>query len=189
MTVQLHEYQVKRCCMKGQLSCSKLACELWQSVQPYTFGWALELVSECDIIESATPQKSRWLIMVIELSGRNLVWNHMSDFKIEQARSASSIWNHKYDFRPKLHDTKFNYHFMTPILKSHSCLSIWIFIYPFQDTRLFLEKGKFGQQKLPNPPPPKWLFVALSFPAIWLASVGKPWNLIGYYYFIFILMG
>ena len=31
---------------------------------------------------------------------------------ISQARSASSIWNHKYDFRPKLHDTKFNYHFI-----------------------------------------------------------------------------
>ena len=24
-----------------------------------------------------------------------------------------------YDFRPKLHKTKFNYHFITPILKSH----------------------------------------------------------------------
>ena len=31
---------------------------------------------------------------------------------IEHARSASSIWNLKYDFRPKLHDTKFNYHFI-----------------------------------------------------------------------------
>ena len=28
------------------------------------------------------------------------------------------IWNHKYDFRPKLHDTRFNYHFITSILKS-----------------------------------------------------------------------
>ena len=27
------------------------------------------------------------------------------------------IWNHKYDFRPKLHDTRFNYHFITSILK------------------------------------------------------------------------
>ena len=28
------------------------------------------------------------------------------------------ISNHKYDFRPKLHDTEFNYHFITSILKS-----------------------------------------------------------------------
>ncbi len=50
----------------------------------------------------------------------NLVWNHTRDFKIERARSASSIWNHKYDFRPKLHDTKFNYHFIMSILKSQN---------------------------------------------------------------------
>ena len=31
----------------------------------------------------------------------------------------SAIRNHKYDFRLKLHDTKFNYHFITPIVKSH----------------------------------------------------------------------
>ena len=61
--------------------------------------------------------------MIIELSRkRNLVWNHMHEFKIEQARSASSIrfWNHNYDFRPKLHDTKINYHFIKSTLKSHS---------------------------------------------------------------------
>ena len=38
----------------------------------------------------------------------NLGWNHTRDFKIERARSASSILNHKYDFTPKLHDPKFN---------------------------------------------------------------------------------
>ena len=43
------------------------------------------------------------LIMVIELS---------------QVHSAHLIWNHKYDFRPKLHGTRFNYHFITSILKS-----------------------------------------------------------------------
>ena len=58
----------------------------------------------------------------------NLVWNHTPDFKIERVRSASSIWNHKHDFRPKLHDTKFNSHFITPILKSHS-LFVYIDIY------------------------------------------------------------
>ena len=50
----------------------------------------------------------------------NLVWNHTRDFKIERARSASSIWNHKYDFRAKLHDPKFNYHIIKSILKSHN---------------------------------------------------------------------
>ena len=30
------------------------------------------------------------------------------------------ICNHKFDFRPKLHDTKCNYHFITFILKSTS---------------------------------------------------------------------
>ena len=48
----------------------------------------------------------------------NLGWNNTRDFKINQACSASSIWNHKYDFRPKLHDTRFNYHFIASILKS-----------------------------------------------------------------------
>ena len=54
----------------------------------------------------------------------NLVWNHTRDFKIERARSASSIWNHKYDFRPKLHDPKFNYHFIRYILKSHNFMAL-----------------------------------------------------------------
>ena len=53
----------------------------------------------------------------------NLVWNHTQDFKIEQERSASSIRNHKYDSRPKLHDTKFNYHYITSILKSQNLVS------------------------------------------------------------------
>ena len=58
--------------------------------------------------------------MVIELSGMQFGLKSYAWFKIERARSVSSIWNLKYDFRPKLHDTKFNYHFITPILKLHS---------------------------------------------------------------------
>ena len=54
----------------------------------------------------------------------NLVWNHTRDFKIERARSASSIWNHKYNFRPKLHSTQFNYHFIKSILKSHNFMAL-----------------------------------------------------------------
>ena len=57
-----------------------------------------------------------------------MVRNHTRDFKIERAHSASSICNHKYDFRPKLHDLKFNCHFITSILKSHmgGAVAIWL---------------------------------------------------------------
>ena len=67
--------------------------------------------------------------MVVELIGVQLiwsetgVWNHARDFKIGLARGASSSWNDKYYFRPKLHDTKFNYHLITAILKSQNSLS------------------------------------------------------------------
>ena len=53
--------------------------------------------------------------MVIELSG--------VQFGLKSYAWFSSIWNHKYDFRPKLHDTKFNYHFITSILKSQNLVS------------------------------------------------------------------
>ena len=52
----------------------------------------------------------------------------MHDFKIKQGRSTSSIWKHKYDFRPKLHDTKFNHHFITAILKSQNSASTNIYL-------------------------------------------------------------
>ena len=42
------------------------------------------------------------------------------DYKIGRAHSASSIWNHKYELRPKLHDMKFNYHFIKAILKTQN---------------------------------------------------------------------
>ena len=53
----------------------------------------------------------------------NLVWNHIHDFKIERTHNASSIWNQKYDFRPKLHDPKFNWHFIRSILRSHNLIN------------------------------------------------------------------
>ena len=52
---------------------------------------------------------------------RKSYMSYMTDFKIEQARSTTSICNHKYDFRPKLHDTGFNNHFITSIPKSPKC--------------------------------------------------------------------
>ena len=59
--------------------------------------------------------------MVIELSGVQFGLK-TRDFKIERARSASSIWNHKYDFRPKLYDPKIKCHFIRFILKSHNLI-------------------------------------------------------------------
>ena len=40
---------------------------------------------------------------------------HNNTFK-NRAGGASLIWNQRYDFRPKLHNSKFNYHFITSIL-------------------------------------------------------------------------
>jgi len=34
------------------------------------------------------------------------------------------VWNHEHDFRPKLHDTKFNCHFIRSILKSHDFIAL-----------------------------------------------------------------
>ena len=74
----------------------------------------------------------------------------MCDFKIKRAGRASSIWNHKYDFRPKQHDTKFNYHFITPILKSQSfivninILFLLLHIFHFDG----LKKGCHLEQKM-----------------------------------------
>ena len=78
----------------------------------------------------------------------NLVWNHTRDFKIGGARSASSIRNHKYDFRPKLHDTKFNYHFITAILKSQNSISTNILLserrYSFAKLKKFTDLYGWG---------------------------------------------
>ena len=56
--------------------------------------------------------------MVIELSGVQFGLKSTRDYKIARPRSGSAICNHKFDFSPKLHDTKFNFHFIIFILKS-----------------------------------------------------------------------
>ena len=71
----------------------------------------------------------------------NLVWNRTRDFKIGGARCACSIWNHKYDFRPKRHDTKFNYHFIKAILKSQNSISTNILL--SERRYSFAKLGKF----------------------------------------------
>ena len=60
--------------------------------------------------------------MVIELS-----WSVQFGVK-SYARMRDSIWNHEYDIRPKLHDMKFNYHFITAILKSQNLVSTNIYL-------------------------------------------------------------
>jgi len=69
----------------------------------------------------------------------NLVWNHMWDFKIKWALSACLIWNYKYDFRPKLHDPKFNCHFITSILISHNLIAYKIQTTRFWSVPLYIE--------------------------------------------------
>ena len=118
----------------------------------------------------------------------NLSWNHTRDFKIEWACSASSIWNHKYDFRPKLYDTRFNYHSIASILKSPkyrtwsvqtfywcSTEPVWKFIH------LLGGKSKsFGNKscKICH-----MILFVFHFPAIWSVTLNKPWNLIGRFVF------
>ena len=43
---------------------------------------------------------------------------------IELSEVQFGLKSHKYDFRPKLHDPKFNYHFIRSILKSHNFMAL-----------------------------------------------------------------
>ena len=56
--------------------------------------------------------------MVIELSGVQFDLKSYTWF-----RALVQFEINKYDFRPKLHETKFNYHFITSILKSQKLVS------------------------------------------------------------------
>ena len=50
--------------------------------------------------------------------------------------------DHKYDFRPNLRDTKFNYHFISPILKSRSFSdNLNIYLYSFLEIRFLILMG------------------------------------------------
>ena len=109
----------------------------------------------------------------------NLGYNHLRDFKIERACSASSIWNHKYDFRPKLHDTRFNYHFITSILKfpnkglGQFKYFIDAVVSRSENSSIFWgDKVRVLETK-----------VAKFFSAIWSVTLNKSWNLIGCFVF------
>ena len=85
-------------------------------------------------------------------------------FKIERALSASLIWNHKYDVRPKLHDPKFNYHFIRSILKSQYLIAQIHEVQDFGQYQYLLNQvAKFAKQ---------WLFF-FHFSAMWLVSLKK----------------
>ena len=119
----------------------------------------------------------------------NLGWNHTRDFKIERARSASSIWKHKYNFRQKLHNMRFNYHFFTSILKlpKYRTWSVQIFITTilsqFGITVIHFLGGKnksFGNKscKICH-----MILHVFHLPAIWSVTLNKPWSLIGCFVF------
>ena len=115
--------------------------------------------------------------------------NPTCDFKIERAHSASWIWNHNYDFRPKLHSTTFNYHFITSILKSpqyrtwsvqifywYSTELVWNQIHPFLGGKN--ENFRNNGCKICH-----MILFVFHFPAITLVTLNKPWNLIGCFVF------
>ena len=62
----------------------------------------------------------------IQILKRRLLMRRVH-FGLKSYAWASSIWNHKYDLRPKLHDTKFDYQFITAILKSQNSVSTSLF--------------------------------------------------------------
>ena len=53
--------------------------------------------------------------MCYKYNGNWTEWNANWSEIICVILSAHPIWNHNYDFRPKLYNTKFNYHFITAI--------------------------------------------------------------------------
>ena len=114
----------------------------------------------------------------------NLGRNHTRDFKMEWVHSASSIWNHKYDFKPKLHEMRLDYHFITSILKSHK-YRLGQFKY-FIDAVLSRSEIKFihflgGESKTFGNESCKichMILFVFYFSAIWSVTLNKPWNMI-----------
>ena len=77
----------------------------------------------------------------------------------------------------KLHDTKFNYHFITPILKSHAVFFVFVFlvninIYLSTSGNLaFKAKGELGEQKLQNFPQMTFFLPYIFLQSDWLVQV------------------
>ena len=97
------------------------------------------------------------------------------------------IWNHKYDFRPKLHCTRFNYHFITTIFKSpkYRTRSVQIFYWCSTELvwnyiHLFFFWGGGGNKSFRNKGCKicHMILFVFHFPAIRLVTLYKPWNVI-----------
>ena len=98
------------------------------------------------------------------------------------------IWNHKYDFRQKLHDTRF--HFLLHLFwnRPNTGLGqVLYFIYavlsPFEIKFIHFWGGKnksFGNISSKICLTIRFVY---HFPAIWLVTLNKPWNLIGCFVF------
>jgi len=87
-----------------------------------------QTVSEQNIIRAHFRAKWRLLVNIyngnwIERSA-SLVWNHTCDVKSNSCRALVRFWNHAYDFRPKLHDMKFNCHFITSSLELDNFIAL-----------------------------------------------------------------
>ena len=120
----------------------------------------------------------------------NLGWNHMHDFKINWAHSTSLIWNHKYDFQLKLHNTRFNYrlyYIQFEIAQIQDLVtSIILLIQYWASLKLNSSIVWGGESKSFENKNSKIFHTILfvyHFPVIWLVTLNKPWNLIGYFVF------
>ena len=97
------------CCHKN--TCSQIA----QVVVYFGHSSCISRSERCNLIKllvTTFNNSNNVLIMVIALSG--------VQFGLKSNTWLRAICNHKFDFRPKLHDTKCNFHFITFILKSTS---------------------------------------------------------------------
>ena len=116
----------------------------------------------------------------------NLGWNHTRDFKIERARSASSIWNQVW-FQTKIarHEVQlplYYIHFEITQMQDLANSNILLMQY-WAGLKLkssILVGGEGGSKSFKNKSCKIWhmiLFV-FHFPAIWSVNLNKPWNLI-----------
>ena len=120
----------------------------------------------------------------------NLGWNHMHDFKINWAHSTSLIWNHKYDFQLKNCTTQGSITTLLHPVWNRPNTGLGHFNY-FIDTVLSQFEIKFihclgGKSKSFENKNSKIFHTILfvyHFPAIWLVTLNKPWNLIGCFVF------
>lgn len=108
---------------------------------------------------------------------RSAIWSEIiCNFKIERARSASSVWDQKYDCRQKLHDTRFNYHFylLHPFVNNTIFfVNINIHLSTSGKPALFWKRGnlQLGNRNCKTFPL-KWLFSTyMSLQSKWLVYV------------------